>query len=405
MKVAVIKLGSRISFNANDTSGGNGEARSIIKMLKGGGADVHIFTKILKKDNLLPDYHWHNLTEILDDVVLKTRYGRSFMGLPSGSYPLQEYNKPENTPFDALIVLNGNVNFFGGAEDPEQLLNYKIINHFSGPVFYIYCDPELTLKQVWPSVAKKPWGNKWAEADLSITRKDIIYLSQPHDVKMISESFNPKNEILPGKIQHFPFEKFPCLNDQLSMNASPEVDLSYGGTMRGGKRAQKMVKYYFGHPEDISVEMFGKIDLEDFSKINKVSSHVLFFRAPTFTGPIRYDEMLPKMNKAMCHVVIGDPYYEKINDMAQRAYESIWSNVVTFIDSDLDSLRRVYGRDKELADFLYVSERQEVSEKIQLLKKDPTLRAQILSDQLAAINFNADEYCYNFTQTIKDLSK
>ena len=50
MKVGVIKLGSRISFNANDTSGGNGEARSIIKMLHGGGADVEIFTKILKKD-------------------------------------------------------------------------------------------------------------------------------------------------------------------------------------------------------------------------------------------------------------------------------------------------------------------------------------------------------------------
>ena len=159
MKVAVIKLGSRISFNANDTSGGNGEARSIIKMLKEGGADVHIYTKILKKDTLVEDYTWHNLTDFVSGAV--------------------------DIEGDALVVLNGNVNFFGGAEDPEQLLNYALINDFNGPVFYIFCDPELTLKQVWPSVEKKPWACNWTESQLNITRTDITYLSQPYDVDKV----------------------------------------------------------------------------------------------------------------------------------------------------------------------------------------------------------------------------
>lgn len=399
MKVAVIKLGSRISFNANDTSGGNGEARSIIKMLHEGGADVHIYTKILKKDNLVEDYTWHNLTDILSSGV-KTRYEKTLFAFPSTHMQLQESGKDYDPPFDALVVLNGNVNFFGGAEDPEQLLNYALINDFNGPIFYIFCDPELTLKQVWPSVQKKPWGSKWKESDLNITRTDITYLSQPHDVDKVLAAMG-KNEVKPKNIIHFPFEKFPCLNEQLPFNPGPKVDLSYGGTMRGGKRIDKMIKFYFGHPEDISVEMFGKINLEDFAKSKKHATFVATQRPPSFTGPVRYDEMLPKMNEAMAHCVIGDPWYEDINDMAQRAYESIWSNVVTFIDTDLDELRRVYGADPQLADFLYVSTREELTEKIQLLKADELLRRHIVEAQRAAINFDAKQYCTDFVNLLK----
>ena len=243
------------------------------------------------------------------------------------------------------------------------------------------------------------WRGNWKQEELEITRKDIIYLSQPHDVEKVHKDLK-KNEVIPQKMVHFPFEKFPCLNDQLAYNPNPEVDLSYGGTMRGGKREKKMAKFYFGHPEDISVEMFGKIKAEDFN-----DKYVGGLRKPEFTGPVRYDEMLPKMNKALAHCVIGDPYYEQINDMAQRAYESIWSNVVTFIDHDLDQLRRVYGADPYLADFLYVQTREELSEKIQLLKADPNTRQAIVEAQLKAIGFDAKQYCTSFTQLIKDLRK
>jgi len=370
MKVGVVKLGARISFNANDTSGGNGEARSIINMLHLGGADVHIFTKILGKDNLLPQFTWHDstLTTKLDGDGWNTE------GL------------------DVLLVINGNVNFFGGAEDVSQLINYQIINNFPGPVYYAYCDPELTLKQVWPSVSKKEWAKNWKQSDLEIIRDDIVYLSQPFDVARVMKDFS-KNEVKPMSVLHFPFEQFPCLNEQLPFNSNPEVDLSYGGTMRGGKRYNKMMKFYFGHPPEIEVEMFGKITEKDFA--DEVA------RAPRFTGPIRYDEMLPKMNKALAHCVIGDPYYEEINDIPQRTYESIMASVVTFIDHDMDKLRRVYGRDKVLADFLYVQDRQELSEKILLLKADTSLRRQILDDQIKAVGFNAEEYSKRF---VKELS-
>jgi len=367
LNVAVIKLGSRISFNTNDTSGANGEARSIINMLDLGGADVHIFTKILKKDNLLPQYKWYDLKDKI----------------------LPEY-------IDVLLVINGNVNFFGGAEDRSQLLNYAIINNFEGPVYYAYCDPELTLKQIWPSVQKKEWADRWNEKDILITRDDIVYLSQPFDVLKVMKDFK-KNEVKPMSVTHFPFEKFPMLatdsEDPLPYNSNPEVDLSYGGTMRGDRRLKKMAKFYFGHPPEISVEMFGKICEGDF--LGRVLE-----RYPDFTGPVRYDEMLSKMNKSLAHCVIGDPYYEEINDIPQRTYESIMANVVTFIDHDMDKLRRVYGGDKVLADFLYVQDRQELSEKILLLKADPHLRRQILDDQIKAVNFNPYEYSKQFVEAL-----
>jgi|SRR5579859_135163 len=379
MKVGVIKLGARIAFNANDTSGANGEARSIINMLDLGGADVHIFTKILAKDTLNKMFVWHDLGK-------------------------EDY---DTKGLDVLLVINGNVNFFGGAEDVSQLLNYKIINEFDGPVFYAYCDPELTLKQVWPSVAKKPWAKNWEREELEIVRNDIIYLSQPYDVLAVAKNFS-KSEVKPMSVKHFPFEQFPCLtacsylaefaddNGPLKFNPNPEVDLSYGGTMRGGKRIEKMLKFYFGHP-DISVEMFGKIDASDFVPCKLGTVPIPY---PHFSGPVKYDQMIPKMNKALAHCVIGDPYYEEINDMPQRTYESIMANVVTFIDHDMDKLRRVYGRDKVLADFLYVKDRQELSEKILLLKTDTNLRRQILDDQAKAVNFNAYEYSANFVKEL-----
>lgn len=376
MKVGVLKLGARISFSSQGTSGGTGEALSIIKMLQLGGGDVHIFTKILDKDNLVPEFTWHDLrqsTEVLVSEIEKV---------------------------DALVIINGTVQFYGGVEDREQLLNYVLINRFKGPVYYVLCDPELTLKQVWPAVEKKPWASNWTESQINITRTDITYLSQPYDVDKVLGAMG-KNEVKPKNIIHFPFEKFPCLNEQLPFNLFPKVDLSYGGTMRGGKRIGKMIKYYFGHPDNISVEMFGKIELDDFKKSKKYASLLATCRPPIFTGAIKYDLMLPKMNEAMAHCVIGDPWYEDINDIPQRLYESVMSQVVTFIDEDMDRARRVWSADKELADFLYVSSREELSEKIQLLKLDTSLRKEIVNSQFAAIGFDAKQYCTEFVNLLK----
>ena len=141
MKLAVIKLGARIANKG--TSGGSGEALSIIKTLSY-TEDVHYFTKILKNDPKIEFAKGHNLLE----------------------------KKPDNS-FDALIVINGNVNFFGGLKDELQIENYRLINSFKGPIFYMYCDPELHLKQIWNSVEKKSW-NTYKKNEIFISRNCYI---------------------------------------------------------------------------------------------------------------------------------------------------------------------------------------------------------------------------------------
>lgn len=363
MKIGVLKLGARVSFSSQGTSGGTGEAISIINMLHKGGAEVVVFTKILKKD-VNPDYI-------------------EFRDIMTGS----------TTDIDALVVINGRANFFGGAEDAAQIMNYKIISQFDGPVSYTYCDPELTLVELAPAVACKPWSTNWNIDEITIGEKKIRYISQPYDTQYIMDNLK-KNVIRPSSIVHFPFEKFPCMNDPLDYNENPVVDLSYGGTMRGGKRQAKMSKFYFDLDPSISVEMFGKIDNSAFKQsLQNKTGNVMF------TGAVKYDKMLSKMNESACHVVIGDPFYEKSNDVAQRTYESIWSSVVTFIDGDLDSARRVYGDDPTLQ-MLYVHSKEELSDKIKYIKDHPKLRKALVETQFSHVAFDEHKYTRDFVELV-----
>ena len=372
MIIGVVKLGARISFESQGTSGGTGETISLIKMLLGGGAEVVAFSKLIKNETAQP---LENLL-ILDAVDMK--------------------DEVNNLPLNALVVLNGNVNFFGGCEDEYQLANYHIINNFKGPVFYILCDPELTFKQIWPSVSKKEWGKKYKQSNIEVKRSDIFYVCQPFNTEKVKNALG-KNEITNIRgFAHYPFEKFPFLNPPQDFNKEPSTHLSYGGTMRGGKRAKKMVKYYFGWPEDVTVEMFGKIALDDFKP--KLLQGVV--SPPIFTGPVQYDKMLHKMNQSMSHIVIGDPWYEEISDIPQRCYESILSNCVTFIDEDLDKCHRVYGN-SDIGELLYVSSKEEVVLKLLEIINDDSLRKAIILEQFLSIGFNEKEYCDNFVKILE----
>ena len=372
MKVGVIKLGARISFDSMGTSGGTGETVAIIRMLVGADVEVVALTKRLSKEPVNP---------IPGVTVLDI---------------LEHQDKINDLGLDYLLVLNGNVNFFGGQKDEYQISNYHCINHFKYNVFYIYCDPALTLKQLWPAIEGKPWGSDYKKEDIFINR-EIHYISQPFDVVAVyRDVIAGKNEVMPASITHYPFEKFPCLESALEAQEDWNVDLSYGGTMRGGKREKKMVKFYFDYPENISVEMFGKIDKESFKEKNIADVKVL----PKFTPPVKYELMLSKMRSSLAHVVIGDPLYEKIADIPQRCYESINAGCVTFIDAELDKERRVYGKTHPCADFLYVSTKEDVIQRIEKLKSNSNLRTVVLQYQKAAIGFNAREYCLGFKETL-----
>ncbi len=374
MKIAVIKLGGRITWNT-DGAVAPGEAVSICKALSRGGAEVHVFTKILAKDTLHPSLTWHNIAEA---------------------------DQADLDGLDTLVVINGNVNFFGGAEDREQILNYSIINNFPGKVVYIMCDPELPLMQIWPNVSKKPWGTSYRERDLNIVRKDIRVLSQPYDLAAMKEHW-PKKAVEVAEFFHFPMERFPLLNEWLKPMEEPKVDLLYGGTPRGGRRIPNLYKWYWNLPKDISVEIFGSIDTDDFLKHPKVGMAPLFLkdgRAPEFTGKVKYDQVLPKMNTGLAHLVTGDGSYEELDIIPQRTMENIAAGNVVFVDANMDKARRIYPKGTLAHEYLYVATQAELVERLREVKGDWTLRHELLESGAAAQNFVSDEFCRSLVEVL-----
>jgi hypothetical protein len=371
MKVAVLKLGARLVFgNKVGTSGGSGEAISLVDMLVKGGVTVHCYTKILDSDPIPSDDNLHMMN--IESYFLNI----------------------ENQNYDALVVVNGSVNFFGGAEDAAQILNYHIINNFKGPVVYLYCDPNLPLKQIWPSIEKKEWADNWKERDIKITR-DIHVISQSYNLTKNKEIFE-KNGYNVASIQQYDFQKFPMMRDRIPEPLlGRSVDISYGGTFRSGRREKKLIDFYFGYPEDISVEVFGKIKLDDFNP-KKIEG----LNPPKFTGAVDYSKMIPKMADAKYHIAIGDNQYPDFEMISQRVYEAIMAGTFVFIDKEFDKNKRIFGNNSYLSDLCYVSNRDEVIQKIRSMR-DESLSA-LTKLQYAAVNFDEAKYCNDFVYMIKD---
>lgn len=371
MKVALIKLGSRIAISSRATSGGTGEALSIIKMLTNSNVNVDVYTEILSKDEIDNlDFNIYNIEDTYKDI--------------------------NNKNYNALIVLNGNVNYFGGVDSPPQTLNYYIINNFKGKVFYILCDCNLILKQVWKSIENKNWANNYKKDDINITRNDIIYISQPRDIIKLKNKLS-KLDIIIDDIIHYPFEKFPLVTSEyLQINPEYKYDISYGGTFRGGKREKDMIKFYFDYPEDIKVEMFGKITESNFNK--KLIENL---RLPDFNKAVPYNEFNNKMSDSLATIIIGDPLYKQLDDLAQRIYESILVGNIVFIDSSYDYNKRVF-KNEELIKFNYVSNKEEVIDRIRLLKEDKDLRNHIIELQRQDTKIDINKYCNDFVNIIKE---
>ena len=367
MKIALIKLGSRVSISSQGTSGGTGETLSIIKILTTAGAEVDVYTKVLEKDEKPEDFNLFNIED--------------------------NYKEINNKGYDCLLIMNGNVNYFGGVDDPAQTLNYWIINNFNGKVFYIMCDCNLLLKQIWHSIEKKKWASNYKKEDIEIRRNDIVYISQAMFVPKVLEKARKEVDI--KSAIYFPFEKFPLLTmEDFPFNESPNYDLIYGGTFRGGKREQDMIKYYFGYKDNI-VCMFGKIEEDHFDK-NKIGS----LEYPSFEKAVSYNKYGDKMLESRATVIIGDPLYKQWGDLAQRIYESIRVGNVVLIDTTYDFMKRVF-KNPELIKFNYVSNRQEVEIRLNKLK-DNNFRKHIIDLQREDTNIDINEYCRNLVKILEE---
>jgi hypothetical protein len=262
------------------------------------------------------------------------------------------------------------------------------------------CDPNLLFKQIWPSVEKKEWSTKYNQKDIEVTRKDIVYLTQCKDTKATQQIIIKKKAIPSRRVFYFPFQKFPMFSlEQSNMIKEWDYDISYGGTYRGGRRGDDMIKFLFGFGPEISCEMFGNIKLKHFNK-KKISMYTED-HVPEFNKAVKYDDFGAKMQRAMSTIIIGDKLYKELADLAQRIYESIQFGNVVFIDKSYDPEMRVFGRNEELRKFCYVDCREDLEKRIKFLKAKPDRNRRVVYLQQLESRINIDQYCNGLSTMIR----
>ncbi len=365
MNLAIFKIGARINDNESMGNSSN-EVLATIRLLEGGGNKVTAFTRILKKDNPNPSFNIRNYEEFPD----------------------------LRNEFDAVVIVNGAINFFGGQEDADQLWAYRVMSKYKGPIFYFLYDPYLGLKQCARSVVKRPWGHKYKESNITVPENKLHYITQCKSTNLI-------NEQCQKTCTYFPLEKFPLLMEKEVYNIdfdSCQYDLNYAGTFRGGRRKSSMLEYYFGLPSDIKVQMFGNLKLDQF----KLSEDE-YETYPEFGKPVTHDKVKENIQLGKSTVIIGDKLYIKLNDIAQRFYESIIYGQVTFMDAHYDKENRMYKNPK-LSKLLRVSNKQELIEKLRKIKDSKELFDKITEAQRKDIllDFDKSEYCLNLTKIMEN---
>ena len=385
-KVALIKLGCRFALNSKSKTGGVQEAISIIDMLTTSGIQVDVYDKILKGDEpstnpLLNIYSIDKVsTGLFDD-------------------PLPYYETVNDQGYDALIVLNGNVTYFGGEDRPHETKKLIILNEFVGKVFYIIGDFNLILKNNEKSLLAKPWVGDYYGHKLATDRDDIIYISQGKNTELLFNNINKsssKSTVHVKEVRYFPIEKFPWFAmDYGKFNEEPEFDLIYGGNFRGGSREADMIKFLYGYPNDIKVRVFGAISEHQFNK-KKVGD----LRAPEFNSK-SYDYLTycKELNKSKSIIIIGDGRDKLYNKTAARVFESVRMGLVLFIDKSLDPDKTVF-ENEELKTFCYVNSREDVISRLNQLK-DMEFRRKIVALERQDLDMSYEDYCREFKELLE----
>jgi hypothetical protein len=371
MKINVLKIGANIS--AANGSLLTDEVHAVIKMLDRCGHDVHYFTKKTRNFVPIPEGTFHDIETVIDS---------------------------DYTDYDAVVVLNGNVNFYGGCEARGDLMTYSFINKSDCPIYYVLTDWLLPLTQLWPGVETKQekynWERTYTRDQLEITRTDIVMISQIYDIDGLTLILD-KRGVEYADIIYFPFHEY-LVHEYEPMDLVPledrSLDLVYGGTFRSGHRQEKMIKYYFGYPEESPIVMFGNIKEKHFNK-NKVGE----LSWPNFGKPVKHRDFFNAYQRSVATVTISDKKYENAA-ISNRTNEAILGNTVCFIDREYDPQMRIFRNDLTRR-FCYVDSREEVMERLAFLKSNPIAFEKLIKEQYDDVKRGLDKN--QFAQTFEQI--
>ena len=143
---------------------------------------------------------------------------------------------------------------------------------------------------------------------------------------------------------------------------------------------------------------------------------------PQWGKAVEYTKFISRLKDGLATCIIGDKWYEG-RHITQRIYEGILAGVITFIDVDFDPQRKIFEKNKKLQDFLYVSSRRELEDKIIMLRNrirhrntkpvdlskenyyaDGGIALKLLQKmQYDAVKIDWETYCKGFTDLFIDI--
>lgn len=341
MKIIIINSGARPA--SASISEVNGEALVLAELLVQSGHQVTIGSSISKRDVLDPRFTWWDLTQ---------------EGAPEG---------------DCLLWVNGKANFFGGADNPHEVLNYVLAHRFDGPILYLYTDTVLPLLDVRPNVASREWSKKYDMKELDLSGKDITLVCQgrrTEEVLAWHNSFAKDSQQL-TKAVHFPLHLlFVRPEWRWGMPRDKKWDLIYGGGMRRGFR-KRAIQSYFAAPDGLTSYIFGNI--KDLNNPTAVM------------GPkVPWDLFISQMSEGFATCFIGDECFQQQQHITLRPYESIIAGCLTFCAPGLDEQRELFD------EYFRVTGPTDFWLKVKHLKQNPSLAAELQAKQLDAAAHNIE---------------
>lgn len=283
-----------------------------------------------------------------------------------------EFAEADINKYEKLMVVPGNINFFGGVPNDNILNAYELVAKFDGILNVILTDAKIGLQQLWPSIKNRFEKEAWKDVDLT---EEDVKLTQPVNVISLNSDFDwvRKKQISDTleiiDIHHHDFDKFALWLNMFKEFPKVEktCDLIYGGSFRSGMRLDKMEDFLFNLGEDIKVETYGTLKEKQFKDE--------YEQKPEFGKKVKGDQVINNNSRGLATVVLGEANVDNKMTTA-RVWESMLSQAVCFIDNDYDPDHKIID-----TEFNYVYNKEDLIEKIKKLKEDPEFAEKVVRHQ------------------------
>jgi hypothetical protein len=309
--------------------------------------------------------------------------------------------------YDEIYIYNASYNVFGGIVPAENIELMKQLYNYNGKIWYFLGDPKMPYKDYAQYLKSKlkdgkmkvmgdleftgftaEWLDSWSEK--VYPKINIAFAGKNYDLYYNTYTNSIKDKNLKNKDYHMLkpdydwfflelFEYF-AINEKLDLKLkdydfnSKQYDLVYFGNDRQNER-NKIIKKLYSNPnlKKICIGFDPELENCDVEKY------------------IKHDELFPFIGeKCLATVVVGDILHNN-NIKTPRFFESMLLDTVAFISTTYDT-NKEFVTNEFLRDFIYVSDENELYDKINLIKNDEELYKKIVKLEREEILNQTNKY-------------